>query len=66
VDTGSAVGRSSWEPEPVWRRPVAKPGMPDVLWEATRTETLREDEFRRIRHAANYERYQVCKPPYCV
>jgi len=51
------------EPEALWRRrPVAKPAMPDALWEATRTEVLGEGAFQHIPQPANYEQYQVCKP----
>jgi len=60
VSVSGASTRSSREPEPVWRRPaVAKPPMSDALWEATRTEVLGSDEFRRISQSTNYDVYQV-------
>jgi len=59
VGGGSATSRSSWEPEPVWRRPVVKPEMSDALWEATRTEALGSDELQRAPRRADYETYQV-------
>jgi len=61
VNRGGAVTRSSWEPETVWRPPVVKPGMSDVLRDATRPEVLGSNELQRIPHPANYKRYQVCE-----
>jgi len=46
------------EPEAVWRRQLVKPGMSDVLFEATRTEALGDNDLQR-HHAADYGTYQV-------
>jgi len=62
VDESGAAARLPREPEPVWRRPVVKPPMPDALWEATRTEVLGSELLHPIAVPGNYQLYQVSRP----
>jgi len=59
VDGSGAARRSPRKPEPVWQRPVIKPGMSDALWEATRTEVLGSGVFQPVPQPSNYELYKV-------